>query len=100
MKTAQQYVEQLKGKKAELIVGGDFNRHDQLWGGSRISKTPRKREGIKVIDFMLENSLQLLLTRGTPTYESYNGVSSSTIDLTLASQHLANLLIECNILPM
>lgn len=49
---------------------------------------------------MLENKLQLLLPRGTPTYESYNGVNSSTIDLSLASQHLTNLLIKCEILPM
>ena len=26
-------MEQLKGKKAKLLVGGDFNRHDQFWGG-------------------------------------------------------------------
>lgn len=61
-KTAQQYVEQLKGKKIEIIIGGDFNRHDQLWGGSKISETPRQGEGARVIDFILENDLQLLLT--------------------------------------
>lgn len=61
-KTAQQYVEQLKGKKIEIIIGGDFNRHDQLWGGSKISETPRQGEGARVIDFILENHLQLLLT--------------------------------------
>lgn len=47
---------------------------------------------------MLENDLQLLLIRGTFKYESYNGVNSSNIDLSLASQHLINLLIKCKIL--
>lgn len=40
VKTAQQYVRQLKAKKVEILIGGDFNRHDQLWGGSKISETP------------------------------------------------------------
>lgn len=100
VKATHQYVEQLKGKKAELLVGEDFNRHDQFWGGNKIARTPRQGEGARVIDFMLENNLQLLFSRGTPTYESYNGVNSSTIDLSLASQHLTNLLTKCEVLPM
>lgn len=88
IKATHQYAEQLKRKNAELLIGGDFNRHDQFWGGNQISCTPRQGEGARIIDFMLENDLRLLLARGTPTYESYNGVNTSTIDLSLASQHL------------
>lgn len=49
---------------------------------------------------MQENNLQRLLSRGTPTYESYNGVNSSTIDLSLASQNLIDLLLKCEVLPI
>lgn len=29
------------GRGVELFVGGDFNRHDQMWGGDAVCKSPR-----------------------------------------------------------
>ncbi len=89
------YTEQLKGTKVELLVGGDFNRYDQFWVGDRIAKSPRQGEGARLVDRMMEKDLQLLLPRATPTYESYDGVNSSTIDLLFASENLTNLLTRC-----
>ncbi len=92
------YSEQLKKTKVELLMGGDFNWYDQFWGGNRIAKSPRQGDGARLVDWMMEKDLQLLLTRGTPTYESYDGVNASTIDLLFASKNLTNLLIRCGIL--
>ncbi len=46
----------------------------------------------------MEKDLQPLLPRGTPLYESYDGVNASTIDLLFASKNLTNLLTRCGIL--
>lgn len=72
---AQRYAEQVKGTKVELLVGRDFNRYDQFWGGDRIVKSSRQREGARLVDWMMEKDLQLLLPRGASTYESYDGVN-------------------------
>ena len=92
------YAEQLKGTKVELLVGGDFNRYDQFCGGDRTAKSPRQGEGTRLVNWMMEKDLQLLLPRGTSTYESYDGVNASTIDLLFASENLTNLLTRCGIL--
>lgn len=98
VKATHHYVEHLRRKKAKLLVCGDFNRYDQLWGRNKVSKMPQQGEGAKIIDFMMENNLHLLLSQGTPVYKSFNGVNSSTINLSLASKNLTNLLTECKIL--
>ncbi len=64
------YTEQLKRTKVELLVGADFNWCDQFWGGDRKAKSPRQGERARLVDWMMEKDLQLLLPRGTPTYES------------------------------
>ena len=58
----------------ELIVAGDFNRHDPLWGGDRIEQ----HEGTETVDFMDQMDLQIANKRGVATHES-----GTTIDLTL-----------------
>ena len=47
----------------ELIVTGDFNRHDQLWGGDEIGATPRQGEAQEILDLMDDLDLHLLLPR-------------------------------------
>ncbi len=47
---------------------------------------------------MMGKDLQLLLPRDTPTYKSYDGVNTSTIDLLFAFENLTNLLTWCGIL--
>jgi len=50
----------------EVVVVGDFNRHDQLWGGDDVS-VERQGEADPIIDLMNELALSSLLPRGTKT---------------------------------
>ena len=79
----------------EIIIAGDFNRHDQLWGGDRVAYSPRQGEGEAILEMMADLNLQSLLPRGTITYESALG--QSTIDLVLASEGLAEVVMQCDI---
>ena len=80
------------GTRVDIVLLGDFNRHDQLWGGDD-SSLQRQGEADPIIDLMTAYSLQSLLPRGTVTWE--NGGNSSTIDLILASSELAQEIIRC-----
>ena len=81
-------IKTIKRRRAnhELLIAGDFNRYDQLWGGDRV----KKDEGDELIELMDELGLQLALNWGTPTYE--NG---STLDLILVSARLHEDLFRC-----
>jgi hypothetical protein len=62
-KPALQQIRQTKrrvGTRVDIIVAGDFNRHDQLWGGDSISRR-RQGEGDLIIKFMRELFLHSLL---------------------------------------
>jgi len=78
----------------ELVIVGDFNRHDQLWGGDDIS-IERQGEADSIIDFMNEFTLSSLLRRGTKTW--HGGYYETTIDLVLASEELENAAIKCTL---
>ena len=79
-------------RDVELIIAGDFNRWDSLWGGNEIQSDVHQGEALPIIDFILELGLQSLLPRGIITFfsnhDSYR--RSSTIDLVLTSEKLAN----------
>lgn len=77
----------------ELLICGDFNRHDQLWGGDLVYSSQRSGEGAPIIDFMEDFYLQSLFPRGTITYEAAG--HSSTIDLILASPWLTDDMSYC-----
>jgi hypothetical protein len=83
----------------EIIIVGDFNRHDQLWGGDDVSLV-RQGEADPIIDFMNEFALSSLLKRGTKTWygAGQGGDYESTIDLVLASERLADSIVKCAIL--
>ena len=80
------------GKRTDIILVGDFNRHDQLWGGDEVTGR-RQGEAGPIIDLMDEHGLLSLLPRGTKTWEEPGG--ESTIGLTLASAELADEMV-CN----
>jgi ribonuclease HI len=80
--------------RLDLLVLGDFNRHDQLWGGNNVS-AERQGEADGIIEMMTTHSLQQLLRRGTPTWQ--RGELKTTIDLTLASNELTQELIKCKV---
>jgi len=81
----------------EFIVGGDFNRHDALWGGNHVADTTRQGEGERIIQLMLDNDLQSLLPQGTVTWESRR--LKPTIDLSLSTSRLAEERIRCMTWP-
>ncbi|KAJ5860661.1 uncharacterized protein N7529_007971 [Penicillium soppii] len=84
------------GTVVEIMIMGDFNRHDQLWGGDEVSSV-RQGEAESIIDLMNEFGLSSLLKRGTKTWHGggYSGDCESTIDLVLASENLTDSMIKC-----
>ena len=80
------------GQPVEVLIAGDFNRHDQLWGGDDVSLV-RQGEADQIIDLMGEFSLSSLLPRGTKTWQDAN--HETTIDLVLASEGLAEAVLRC-----
>ncbi|KAM3560256.1 hypothetical protein ARSEF4850_003736 [Beauveria asiatica] len=83
-----------EGGVVDVAIMGDFNRHDQLWGGDDVSMV-RQGEGDAIVNLMNEFSLRSLLPRGTKTWQG--GEHESTIDLVLASDELADEVIRCGI---
>ena len=82
------------GPRLDVVVAGDFNRHDQLWGGDEVSLR-RQGEADPIIDFMNRWRLESLLPRGTKTWQ--NTTHATTIDLMLALQELASDVLKCKI---
>ncbi|KAF9729205.1 hypothetical protein PMIN01_12895 [Paraphaeosphaeria minitans] len=82
-------------KRVEILIAGDFNRHDQFWGGDLVATSQRQGEGEPIIQLMSELDLQCPLPRGIETWISYNGEHSSTIDLILVTQELASEIQRC-----
>jgi hypothetical protein len=80
------------GNRTDVVLAGDFNRHDLLWGGDEVSAS-RQGEGQPIIDLMNEFGLSSLLPRGTKTWQRAD--EQSTIDLVLASAELADEVISC-----
>ncbi|KJZ71568.1 hypothetical protein HIM_09037 [Hirsutella minnesotensis 3608] len=75
------------GNRTDVVLAGDFNRHDLLWGGDEVSAS-RQGEGQPIIDLMNDFGLSSLLPRGTKTWQRAD--EESTIDLVLASAELAD----------
>ena len=89
-------IEQRKyGDQLDVIVAGDLNRHDPVWGGDHIAASRRMGEASPIIELMTDLQLRSLLPRGTITYSS--GRWTSTIDLMLASDFLATRKISCQL---
>lgn len=84
-----------KNPQTEILIMGDFNRHDQLWGGNEVSDA-RQGEAQPIIEFMNDHSLQSLLKRGTKTFQNSRN-QATTIDLILASEELATTRVKCDI---
>ena len=81
-----------EGQTVDVVLVGDFNRHDHLWGGEDVSLI-RQGEADEIVDLMSDYSLNSLLPRGTKTWQG--GEYESTVDLVLASEGLAQNLVSC-----
>jgi exonuclease III len=82
------------GTVVDVLLAGDFNQHDQLWGGEDVT-VERQGEADPIIDLMNEFALSSLLRRGTKTW--HGGDYETTIDLVLASKELADTALKCAI---
>jgi hypothetical protein len=83
------------GANIDILMVGDFNRHDQLWGGNQVATQPRQGEAEPIVLLMADWGLTSLLRRGTTTYEE--GPRRSTVDLVLASTGLSRRVARCRI---
>jgi hypothetical protein len=86
--------ELIRNPHMEIVITIDFNRHNQLWGGSRINNIVKQEESLLIINFMAELSLQSLLSAGAITFVSNIGCVS-TIDLMFTTPGLANEMAKC-----
>jgi hypothetical protein len=82
------------GTRVDVMLVGDFNRHDQLWGGDEVAQD-RQGEADPIMDLMGDYGLCTLLPRGTKTWQK--GSQETTIDLVLASEELATSVVKCTI---
>ena len=94
LRQAVEDVRRAAGTVVEVVVAGDFNRHDQLWGGDDVS-LERQGEADQIVDLMSDLALSSLLRRGTKTW--HGGGYETTIDLVLASEELAASTVKCAI---
>lgn len=84
----------LAGRRdGENVVMGDFNLHHPAWGGIHIPVTDRNSEDL--LSVVGEYGLQLLLKKGTITYEEAG--HHNIIDLVFATPFIAESLISCKI---
>jgi len=81
-------------KELQVLLLGDFNRHDQLWGGNEVASA-RQGEADPIIDLMGAQAMHSLLPRGTKTWQ--RGEMETTIDLTLATSGLAAAMTRCEV---
>ena len=77
-----------------LVLAGDFNRHDSLWGGQGASWR-RQGEGEPILQFMAEHQLWSALPQGTTTYSNDSTSKESTIDLMLVPSLFRPMIISC-----
>ena len=83
--------ERSQNPELEVILTGDFNRWDSLWGGRERWGDTRQGEANEIVHLMSDLDLQLLLPPETPTYHSTSQegiVNASTLDLIFASEQL------------
>ena len=55
-------VRRRSGRAVDVMMAGDFNRHDQMWGGDDVS-VERQGEADPIIDLMNDLMLRSLLRR-------------------------------------
>ena len=95
LQSLHQLIEREKSNRpdTEVIVAGDFSRHDTLWGGPGVGETSRQGEAALIVEFMDQHGLQSLLEPGVVTFQK--GRAETTIDLSLASPWLAGNMLRC-----
>lgn len=83
------------GEQLELVITGDFNCHDERWGGDEVALSVRHGEAGPILEMMKDLEPDTLLSRGTITWE--NAANQSILDLMLTSYFLAESHLKCQI---
>lgn len=81
-----------KQENTELILAGDSNSHNTLWGSA-----DNNTRGDKLLEFIMENELTILNTGNLPTWsEDWTNKNSrrSTIDVTLCTKGITEKLSQ------
>lgn len=79
------YVSHSTGSNSDMILCGDLNRQDPLWGGDHIQPY-RVGSAASLLLFMQDRGLQSHLKRGTPTcWSTTRQGSKTTLDLVLSN---------------
>lgn len=81
------------GENLPIIVGGDFNRHDPVWGAVNVPRSQYAGEGEPILQWMCQHDTSPALPCGTVTLP--RGRSGTTIDLMLVSNSLESQIIQC-----
>jgi hypothetical protein len=88
-------VRQDTGIVVEVLIMGDFNQHDQLWGGDNVS-LERQGEVDPIINLINKFALSSLLKQGTKTWQEggQGGDYKLTINLVLALENLTGSIVK------
>jgi ribonuclease HI/exonuclease III len=78
----------------QLIIGGDFNRHHEVWGGP-LARYNRSHEAEPILEFIGEFQLWSALPQGTATFRNWGNDQQTTIDLMLISSELQQRIQAC-----
>lgn len=81
------------GDMLPMVVGGDFNRHDPVWGGHNIPQAQYSGEGEPILNWMHRQDVFSALPSGTIT--CLKGHFGTTIDLMLVSHCLEAQTVQC-----
>lgn len=79
-----------KTTQTELIIAGDFNAHNKIWGDKKDDN-----RGHKIIDFLNTYDISLINKGSAPTFEVND--KKSVIDLTVSSPCMARLISNWNV---
>jgi hypothetical protein len=98
IREAHQRVQSEYGDNINILIVGDLNRHDQLWGGNHVATRNRQGEAEPIVLLMADWGLISLLPRGIFTRKE--GPHQLTIDLVLVSTDLSRRVTRCHIHPV
>uniref|UniRef100_A0A8C2BUC3 Reverse transcriptase domain-containing protein n=1 Tax=Cyprinus carpio TaxID=7962 RepID=A0A8C2BUC3_CYPCA len=72
-----------EGENGKVILCGDFNAHNTLWGGTKVDEN-----GSTIEEFMDDNKLICLNDGRCTRFDAYHGTESA-LDLTIVSDQIA-----------
>lgn len=84
-------------RNSSIIVVGDFNLKDEKWGGPGATEIQCPRGSGYLLQLMEKHGLEVCFEPGTITRPARGDTRESTIDITLATEDIQELLISSGI---